>query len=532
MTNPVQRRTSLLYIVTSLCFFSLIRPPGSSAQEANQKAIRQVIITRHDVFPEITGKPRFFYEWANSLHVVTRENIIRQELLFKAGDVFDPELLKESERKLRALAYFGEAKITVTNEDDQFVDISVVTQDQWSTLLSSIFQQGGGRTIFGGAVEEFNLLGLGKQIFSEVRHERGEGTRVTLRYTDPLVLGSRWTTEQTAMSGPFVRSYSGRIVRPFFALDTKWAGGLTFVTRNDILRLFDRNIETNRLGLESDGFLIFGARAFGPRFHKTKVQLSYRFLNRNFSPIEGLTTIELPVDELIHGTTLGLTFENISFVKQRRLDKFLRTEDLTLGNTTTFTIGRTGIPIAKGVKRFELLFRRRQAHEILDNQYLFATVAFQTLFDKDTIASLRLQYYNKLLPHQTIALNFEFDFTENLEASRQFLLGGDSGLRGYPAREFAGVHKFLMNLEDRFFTNLNILTVAIGGVVFLDAGNAWQDGETIDLQDLNYSIGFGLRLGYTKSPNSRVGRIDFGWPINRGGGFGVFIGVDQQFSIN
>ena len=334
------------------------------------------------------------------------------------------------------------------------------------------------------------------------------------------------------MSGPFIKNYSGRIVRPFFALDTKWAGGLTFVTRNDILRLFDRNIETSRLGLESAGFRIFGARAFGPRFHKTRVQLSYRFLNRNFSPIEGLTTIELPEDELIHGTTLGLTLENISFVEQRRLDKFLRTEDLTLGNTTRFTIGRTGIPIAKGVQRFELLFRRREAHEILNNQYLFATVGFQTLFDKDTIVSLRLQYYNKLLPQQTIALNFEFDYTENLEASRQFLLGGDSGLRGYPAREFAGVHKLLMNLEDRIFTNLNILTVAIGGVVFLDAGNAWQDGETIDLQDLNYSVGFGLRLGYTKSPRSRVGRIDFGWPINRGGGFGVFIGVDQQFSIN
>jgi outer membrane translocation and assembly module TamA len=88
----------------------------------------------------------------------------------------------------------------------------------------------------------------------------------------------------------------------------------------------------------------------------------------------------------------------------------------------------------------------------------------------------------------------------------------------------------LLNVEDRVFTPINILTVALGGVFFFDAGTVWDDA--VDLSQLNYSIGFGIRLGYTKSPNSRVGRIDFAWPLNRGGGFGVAIGVDQQFTLN
>jgi outer membrane protein assembly factor BamA len=491
-----------------------------------------VAITRQDVFPDINSRPRFLYEWANSLHIVTKERIIRQELLFKSGDVFDPELLQESERKLRELAYFGAAEISVAKEEGEYVDISVVTQDQWSTLLSGIFQRGGGRTIFGGAVEEFNFLGFGKQIFTEIRHERTEGTQLTLRYTDPQVVGSRWTTEQTLIRGPFVKSYTGRVVRPFYSLDTEWAGGITAIVSDDINRQFDRNLEFNRFRLESKGFQVFGSRAFGKRFKKIRTQLSYRALKRDFSPIDGLTTTPLAEDELIHSMALATSFENLSFVKENRLDKFIRTEDLTLGSTTVISLGRTGIPFPKGVKRFELLVRRQEAHQIFDKQYLFALLGFQTLFEKDTILSLRLKYYNKLLRHQTWAVNLQFDYTEDLEAGRQFVVGGDSGLRGYDAREAGGVHRLLINLEDRIFTPIHILTVAIGGVVFLDAGNAWEVDETIDLGDLNYSVGFGLRLGYTKSPRSRVGRIDFGWPLNRGGGFGVFVGVDQQFSIN
>jgi hypothetical protein len=261
------------------------------------------------------------------------------------------------------------------------------------------------------------------------------------------------------------------------------------------------------------------------------LQLTYRYLQRDFSALGDLTTTPLPADELIHGLTATLSFEDLHFVKEKQLDNFVRTEDLTLGRTTSLSFGRTGLPVPKGVKRFELSARRREAHQLAANQYLILILAAQTLFEKDTIASLRLQYYYKWLRSQTLACNFEFDYGHDLEASRQFLLGGDSGLRGYRAREFAGDKRILFNFENRLFTPLTILTVALGGVLFFDAGNVWGNSAAIDLADLNYSLGAGLRLGYTKSPNSRVGRIDFAWPINRGG-FEVSIAVGQQFTLN
>jgi outer membrane protein assembly factor BamA len=501
----------------------------SLAQDQKTKLIRSVEIIRQDVFPEITGRPRFLYQWANSLHIVTRESVIRRMLLFEPGDAFDPELLAESERKLRQLAYIGEANIFVTREEERAVDVAVITQDQWSTLVSLILSQGGGRTIFGAGVEEFNLLGFGKQIFSEISHESREGTTLTLRYRDPQLFGSRWTTEEQFVTGPFIDQISAQVIRPFYALDTKWAGGVAASKTDETIRLFSAGSETSRLGLETASVQILGSRALGRRFNKTRLQLTYRYLQRDFSALGDLTTTPLPDDELLHTLTSSLSFENVRFVEEKQLDNFQRVEDITLGNLTTLSIGRSGLPIPKDVKRFEASFQRREAHQFFEKHYIVGIAAVQSLFEKDTIASLRLQYYSKAFRWQTLALNFEFDYGIDLESSRQFILGGDSGLRGYPAREFAGDKRLLLNVEDRIFTPLNVLTVALGGVLFFDAGTVWDD--SVDLSQLNYSTGFGVRLGYTKSPNSRVGRIDFAWPLNRGG-FGVSVGVDQQFTLN
>ncbi|MFQ5637236.1 MAG: BamA/TamA family outer membrane protein [bacterium] len=524
------KRKSLLVLLS----ITLVVPGLSltAGAQSKSKLIRNIDIKRKDVFHEVESKPRFLYQWANSLHIVTKENVVRRMLLFKEGDRFDPDILEESERKLRALSYLGEVRLTVENKDSCCVDIRVLTQDQWSTLLSYIFSQGGGRTTLGGSVEEFNVLGFGKRIFVEARHEKNEGATLTASYTDPQLFFSRWTTEERLVTGPFVTIFSGRIIRPFYSLDTKWAGGVDGEIRDETLRFFPQGIESeeSRLKFENKQIRFFAARAFGSRFKKTKLQLTYRLQERGFFATGD--SARLPNDELIHALTLTTSFENLAFVKEKQIDKFVKTEDLTLGTIVRVSLGRTRLPVPIGIRRFEMSASLRRAQRVFQSQYLIFILGFQTLFERDTIASLRLQYYNRLLRNQTLAFNVEFDYAKNLEISREFRLGGDSGLRGYGARRFTGKKsRLLINLEDRIFTPFNILTVAIGGVVFLDAGNVWDVNQTIRLSDLKFSAGFGLRLGYTKSPNSRISRIDFGWKINHGGGFGVSIGIDQQFTL-
>ncbi len=86
----------------------------------------------------------------------------------------------------------------------------------------------------------------------------------------------------------------------------------------------------------------------------------------------------------------------------------------------------------------------------------------------------------------------------------------------------------MLNAESRFYSPIEILTVALGAVVFVDAGRAWDRKSNIDLAELRYSAGFGLRLGFTRAPNEPLTRIDIGFPLDEGG-WAVTVGSEHQF---
>jgi len=518
--------------MNKIFFFFLITLSGAPVwpQSSKPAFIRQIKIVRENVFSQTSEMP-FYSRWANAAHIVTRERVIRRDLLFREGDILQPDLLEESERKLRRLPFLGKAKVSFQPVSADSVDVVVTTQDQWSTMLQPLLESGGGRTEIGVTAQEFNLLGAGKLFLAEAFNQP-EGTTLLFSYDDPQLIGSRWTLSGNLIAGPIQEAITINLTRPFFASDTKWAWNGFYSNIDFTQREFSNGQESNAFTIKSQNAQFSLSRAFGRRFQKKKVQFSYRFQNRDFRRIQGRTSALSQEDQLIHALTLTVSRENLNFRKERKVDRFLKTEDIVLGSHSAIAFGRTGLPFPVGIKRFELTISQRQAYAIAQKQYLILNGSYQSLFDQDQILSFQLRYYNKHFPHQTLALNVAANYSWNLEQGKQFLLGGDNGLRGYSARQFAGDRRFLLNFEDRFFSNIEILTVALGGVMFIDAGQIWNEGQSFSMHDINVSAGFGLRMGFTKSPRSRVGRLDLAIPINNTGGFGLYIGVDQIFSID
>jgi len=98
--------------------------------------------------------------------------------------------------------------------------------------------------------------------------------------------------------------------------------------------------------------------------------------------------------------------------------------------------------------------------------------------------------------------------------AKKYFLGGATSIRGWGRYEVSplvsgqpigGNSMFAFSEELRAE-----LRGKLGGVLFLDAGNVWAETMDINLRDLRYAIGPGLRY---ETPIGPI-RFDFGWQLN------------------
>src|ERR1041384_7494365 len=74
----------------------------TSAETLTGQTIGKITIDNRDIFD--TSQPSEsnpLFKLANGIHIQTRKDFIRRELLIKEGDAYDPALVDETERNLR-----------------------------------------------------------------------------------------------------------------------------------------------------------------------------------------------------------------------------------------------------------------------------------------------------------------------------------------------------------------------------------------------------------------------------------------------
>ncbi|HEX9130234.1 MAG TPA: hypothetical protein VF850_13820 [Gemmatimonadaceae bacterium] len=160
------------------------------------------------------------------MHVRTRPEIIRRELLFSAGDTVDTLLVAESLRRLRKLQFLENAHVeanrcvTPTGES---LALSVVTRDAWTTRPD--IKAGGSSPRIG--LTERDLLGTGRTVsLSLVSHNRSLGAGISTMDTFGFGTG-------VATRAQFQRYYEGTLRSISFArrqssLADRWRAQLDF----------------------------------------------------------------------------------------------------------------------------------------------------------------------------------------------------------------------------------------------------------------------------------------------------------------
>ena len=111
-------------------------PPGT--------VIGSITFRRYNVFNLNDPKEsNWLYSLANHLHIVTRESVIREQLLFAEGDYYIRARLEESERLLRDLNFLYDAKVRTWRVCGEVADVEVITRDTWTLSPTIDFSRSG-----------------------------------------------------------------------------------------------------------------------------------------------------------------------------------------------------------------------------------------------------------------------------------------------------------------------------------------------------------------------------------------------------
>lgn len=492
---------------------------------ASPVLINSVHVVNNSIFD--TADPqedKALYRLINKLHATTRVGVIEQQLLFRPGEHVSVRALEESERILRSNRYIQEARIEPVTNASGGIDINVHTSDVWTLIPKVSLSRTGGENESGIGIKEMNLLGTGVELEALYKsHIDRDST--TLKYADRH-LGNSWYGLQALYGvNSDGHTYAFGIGKPFYSLDSTTANGLSLLDNDEIASLYDRGKVVSEFRSQARTFDAFKGWSGGLSDGWTKrLTAGIAYDEHRFSPVAGseMPANIRPPDRKFVYPFVGIELVQDRFEKAENHDQIDRVEDRYLGTRAGLRIGAASRSFGSDRDAWILNAAAQKGFGDSKRASVVLFGALATRIEDDGLQNLQLnvaaRYYRRQSDSRLFFASLRGTFGHNLDVDNQLLLGGDNGLRGYPLRYQTGDKLALLTLEQRFFTDWYPFRLfRIGGAVFFDAGRAWGDSPVSEQENEWLSdIGFGLRIGNTRSGQGRMTHIDLAFPLNGG----------------
>jgi outer membrane protein assembly factor BamA len=461
------------------------------------------------------------FRFANSAHIQTKPEVIRSVLLFQEGDLYDPQKLLESERLLRQQRYLYDAQITAWLACEGDVHVNVVTRDLWTLLPDLGFSQSGGQKSTRLGFRETNLLGLGKRL-SLTYTTDDERKGYTFIYEDPNVLNSRYTSRLEYADNDDGQMHRLAFELPFFATDTPYSYGFNVLRNQRTEPLYEQGKVVHEFATTTElKNIYFGlssalSDAWTQRtlFGIQEDSESFAMTQQSTLPIAQARYNRFPYVEM-------QWFEN-RFVKVRNIDSIFRTEDLSLGWNIHARFGYSPESLSNDESRYIYLFNASKALYLNSHSLLrFSAQLHGSLLEssgqpQNQVSTLNVQYFFNTSTMQSWYLNAEYQAIKNMTADHQLTLGGESGLRGYPAQYQQGNKKQLLNIERRYYWEYDLWQLfKVGGAAFFDVGKMTGSSLFNSQQGWLSDVGVGLRLAPSRANSTLMLHLDLAWPLSR-----------------
>ncbi len=469
----------------------------------------------------------------------TQDEIVRRELLFHIGDTLSTEQIAETERNLRRLLFLGEVRIhlepssvdpdpskTQTPEARVIIDVA----ERHARALSPVLNGDADELSYGIVALDYNLLGRGQIAQVTFYHDAISGDEVSATYHEPRLLGTRHSLRVAAgFAGHEGRDIALTLSRPFYALDTRWAHGLSVSHDKQRQRLYQSGALAARYDETWSGASLWLTRSTTHGDWKVRPGVRIGISDRDFAADAPFSYHPSPRRRVV--PSLSLTLWKPAYVRERFVLGLGQIEDLQIGSWLTAQAGLSARALGSDrnypIAAITLTPRGRLGR----NGFLFGLLSVSSRFDqgeaRHVLTSASGSGYLRLRDVHVLAARMSFHALHRTEdAGSQLLLGVDAGLRGYPPRRFDGTRRILGGLEARPVLWKHSQAV-VGAALFVDAGTAWTPGR--DRRLWVSSIGTGLRIGLPTVYDAPVLRADIAHGIQADEPWQLSLGLGHSF---
>ncbi len=467
------------------------------------KTIEVVIIRQVKSFEEgwdddRAGSERLLNSFSKKFQDYTQERILRQYLLFEAGDTIEPFDLADSERLLRNLPYINDVRIHVVPIDGapDKVGIVVETNDRWPLGLAvTVITADRWRA----RLSSNNVGGLGLLFSNQVLRNKNADRD----------WGYNGILEKENLGGSFWRGkveYESSYRKDLLAIDAERLlahPGLKFIGGARWQDMDDFEQETPRAFKEID---IWAGEAFKMYDHRTmksgaRTMLipAIRFQQRNFYKRSAVSPDTNRANHNFDRYFASLTLQRTKSYKTSYLFGEGEVEDLPTGVT---------LKVSGGVEHRE--FEHRPG--------LFFDSAAISMRNRGDVSSLRLSiggfmeedhfedgildiygaYFTPLMGAKSIRHRLYFATRYTLGIGRhpfdKIYLGERSGIYRLDNGLVAGNQRLVFKTLYRMFTHWSLLGFRLSFFTYADVGAIADEDNSIFKQKFYLSTGLGVRM--------------------------------------
>lgn len=482
------------------------------------KKIRTIQFNSLSVFdkddPDENNK---LYLFLNKLHINTRPNVVRAQLLFEEGETLNVKTIQESERILRKRSYLTNAYIVPLTVCAEQVDIMVVTQDSWALEPQISLSRESEGTKSGFAISDGNIFGTGNSLTIGYE-ENAQRNLISYDFSNPHIFNSQIATKIYYADTSDGRDTIFDISRPFHSLETPWAAGFYTqdVTLEAPIRHMDEQINEFRHQTMHNRIYFGLATDVNSNYTQRWLVGISNEEDKFFETVDTLQSIPgkrkavYPWIEYQYLENRYGVFKNVNQIQ--------RPEDIALGQNLSFRLGYGGTLFDNpdGVIRYI----GKYSYVIdFDSEHIFETTL--TLDGRhyakldgmnSTVEGVNLTYNYFQDAKRRWYAGFKYDIGQDLAQYEELTIGDITGLRGYPTDYQRGDERYVLTIERRYFTDMHVFNLLrIGTVVFFDMGKTWGVDQ-YGYSPLLSNVGVGLRLSSSKVRIGNVVHVDIATP--------------------